>query len=276
MPAALRRKAKYWIYNCVPGFAGRFPYYGTRVHFQPGAPIFRAVCENGIYEPDIVNAMVHFVRPGGTVFDVGANIGLMAIAVLSSCASCRVISFEPSPNSLPYLERTAAESRYKDRWTIIGKAISSRAGVMELAIGRDPLFDGFKSADRLSHPRVIDVQASSLDDEWRRLGCPDVSVVKADVEGAEGLVLEGAAQLIKALHPSFVVEWHEPYLKPFGTPPGLLLSFAQEFGYRIFSLPGGVPVDDAGTLFVQMTTCSNFALVHGDTLGGSFLPGLRD
>jgi FkbM family methyltransferase len=45
-------------------------------------------------------------KPDTTVFDVGANIGLMAIPLLTHVPECRVISFEPSENSVPYLRKT--------------------------------------------------------------------------------------------------------------------------------------------------------------------------
>src|ERR1035437_5241946 len=260
----IRQRAKYWLYNSCPGLAGRFPYFGTRVHFLPGAMIFRGVCEQGIFESDIVNALARIARPNSVVFDVGANIGLMAIPVLQSCPTCRVVSFEPSPNSLPYLQRTAQESMYTDRWIIIGKGISRQSGEHDFKIGppEEALFDRFKSEDRVSEPRAVKVPVTTLDTEWRQMGSPKVSAVKIDVEGAEGLVLEGGIEMINANHPNLIVEWVASYLADFETPVDQLLSFAGKYGYRIYSIPGGVPIDETRTLFVQMMVCSNFLLLH--------------
>jgi len=259
----LRQRAKYLIYNSAPGFSGRFPYYGTNVYFQRSAQSFRVVCASGTYEAEVVNVTTHLVRPNTTMLDVGANIGLMAIPVLRCCPTCQVISFEPSPNSLPYLQRTANESAYADRWRVVGKGVARQAGTLEFAFGapHEALFEGFKSRERLSHPRVVDVPVESLDDEWRELGSPDVSLVKIDVEGAERGVLEGASDLINARHPSLVIEWQQSYLAGFDTSPDWLLSFAAGFGYRIFSVPGGVPIDEPRTLRMQMMSCYNFALL---------------
>jgi len=261
---AVKRHLKYWLYNSVPGFAGRFPYYGTQVHFQPGAGIFRVVCADGGFEREIVSRMVRLSRPDSTVFDVGANIGLMAIPVLAADPRCRVVSFEPSPSSLPYLERTVAGSAYRDRWTIIPRAVSDRSGEMDFAIGRsqDALFEGFANPAAGEH--TIKVSASTLDAEWTRLGQPDVSLIKIDVEGAEGLVLDGAEQLCRARRPALIVEWHADYLRRLGTPVGQILSRARAWQYRIFTIPGGVPVDDADSLRVQMFECSNFLLLPRD------------
>ena len=259
-----RKIAKYWLYNWCPGLAGRFLYYGTRVHFPRGAGIFRVVCQQGIFEPEIINALTRLTRPGGTVFDVGANIGLMAVPVLRSCPTCRVVSFEPSPNSLPFLQRTARESAYRDRWAIVGKGLSQECGELDFVVGwpKEALFEGFKSGKRMSEARVIKVPVSTLDNEWCQIGFPEVSAVKIDVEGAEGLVLNGGVNLINACHPALIVEWHENYLREFGTPNEQLLSFAERFGYRIYTLPGGIPVDEIRTLRVQMMVTSNFLLLN--------------
>lgn len=260
----LKRQLKYWLYNSVPGFAGRFPYYGTQVHFPPGAGTFRVICSQGSFEGEIVSRMVRLARPKSTVFDVGANIGLMAIPVLHSCPSCRVVSVEPSPSSLPYLQRTVAGSAYRDRWAVVPRAMSNQPGEMDFAIGRsrDALFEGFTRPG--SGERSIRVSVSTLDDEWVRLGRPDVSLIKIDVEGAEGLALDGAVQLLRAERPSLLIEWHEDYLKRLGTPVEQILQRARDWQYRIFTIPGGVLVDDADSLRVQMFECSNFLLLPRD------------
>jgi FkbM family methyltransferase len=260
----VRRTLKYWLYNYCPGVAGRFPYYGTRVHFPPGAMLFGAICQQGSFEPEIIDRLVRLARPHATVVDVGANIGLMAIPVLSSRPTCRVVSFEPSPSSLPFLQRTARESTYRDRWVVIGKGLSHRCGEMDFVVGRpeDGPYEGFKSEDRIAGARVVKVPVSTLDEEWHQLCEPDVSVVKIDVEGAEGFVLQGGMELFSACHPVVIIEWHEPYLQRFGTSADQLLSFARNSGYRIYTVPGGVPVDEEQTLHVQMMSCSNFLLLH--------------
>lgn len=261
----LRRRAKYWLYNSVPGFAGRCPYYGASVHFPPGAPIFRVMCEPGGFEPEIVDRLVKLARPGTTMFDVGANLGLMAIPVLRTCDSCRVVSFEPSPNSLPFLRRTQHDSGFGDRWQVVDKALAGSAGQLDFVIGgrADALFEGFRSS-HLPNARTIKVAVSTLDDEWRASGKPAVSVVKIDVEGAEGEVLAGAREVLSAERPAVLLEWHEPYLQRFDTPPGRLLAVASAHRYQIFTVPHGVEVRDAAGLRVQMMACQNFLLLPGE------------
>jgi FkbM family methyltransferase len=258
-----KRRIKYFLYNFVPGLAGRFPYHGSTVHFPTGAPIFREICQRGAFEPEIIDRLRQLAQPGTTIFDVGANIGLMAIPVLRGCDTCRVVSFEPSPNSLPYLQATARESRFADRWMVRGVALSSSPGELDFTIGRpeDALFEGFNSAARIANARVIKVTVSTLDHEWRALDRPRVSVVKIDVEGGEGGVLDGASELLAAERPALLIEWVEAYLSRFGTQPDSLLTLADRFGYQLFTIPAGVPVHDRAALRVQMLSCQNYLLV---------------
>lgn len=262
MPA-LRKHLKHFLFDRVPGFAGRIPYYGTTVHFPRGAGALWALCERGVFEPEIVSRLVRLARPDTTVFDVGANIGLMAVPVLRSCPGVRLVSFEPSPTTLPFLQRTAAGSDFHDRWTIVATGLLDRAGELDFVVGRpqDDLFEGFGSGDRIAGSHSIRVPVSTLDLEWDRLGRPNVSLIKIDVEGAEGRVLDGATALVQACHPAVVLEWHEPYLRRFETPPAHLVAFAKQHGYRIYTIPAGVPVDDDRTLAIQMFDCQNFLLV---------------
>ena len=70
--------------------------------------------------------------------------------------------------------------------------------------------------------------------------------------------------MIRAERPSLVIEWHADYLRRLGTPVDQILARAGQWQYRIFTIPGGVPVDDAASLHVQMFECSNFLLLPRD------------
>ena len=259
-----RQLAKYWLYNSVPGFRGRFPYFGTTVHFPRNAVAFHAVCDQGIFEAEIVRRMVKLARPGTTVFDVGANLGLMSVPVLASSPDCRVVSFEPSPSSLPYLEQTRAGSAHRDRWTIVGSAVAEHAGRLDFTIGsaRDGLYEGFRSGDRIAAAQVISVPVTTLDETWRAIGEPEVSLIKIDVEGAEAGVLAGGGALLERSRPAILIEWFGDYLDRFQTSPSELLIFAKRYQYRLFTVPGGVPIDDQPALVTQMIDCQNFLLLR--------------
>jgi FkbM family methyltransferase len=161
----------------------------------------------------------------------------MSVPVLQACASCRVVSFEPSPSSLPYLERTAAGSAYRDRWTVVGKAVGDRAGELDFVVGsqRDALYEGFRSGDRIAGGRVIKVPVTTLDEEWRTWGEPDVSLIKIDVEGGEAAVMNGATALLERRHPAFSSSGLRSILH--GSTPSRMNCYASPNATTTASLP---------------------------------------
>jgi hypothetical protein len=102
---------------------------------------------------------------------------------------------------------------------------------------------------------------TTLDETWHRLAEPMVSLIKIDVEGAEAGVFRGAAALLGRCRPAIVVEWAAAYLNRYQTPYSELLLVAERYHYRIFTIPGGVPVDDERALTAQMIDCDNFLLL---------------
>ena len=62
------------------------------------------------------------------------------------------------------------------------------------------------------------------------------SLIKIDVQGAEMLVLQGAASLLKSARPALFVELHEEGLKRFGTSVAAILAHLSDLGYEAYWL----------------------------------------
>lgn len=240
-----------------------FSYFGTKVYFPKGSIIFHIACETGIYEWDNLRILKALAEESSTVFDIGANIGLMAIPLLASAKNLRVQSFEPSPNSLPYLERTARESTFATRWDVSGKAVGSALGTSEFHVSNKGMgaFDGFRDTARVPTVDIVQVATTTLDSEWAAAGKPRVSVIKVDVEGAEKMVLEGAAACISQNRPSILLEWNPSNLNAFGVNPAWLLSFAKETGYVLHGMPMVAPITSTIALKVHMALNESFLLL---------------
>jgi FkbM family methyltransferase len=266
MLATVRRTAKRWLYGYTPGFAGRFPYFGCQVYFPRGSILFRAACEQGIFEADNVTLLCGLAEPESTLFDVGANIGLVAVPVLRQCPKVQVVSFEPSPSTLPYLRRTAAGSGFGERWQIVDKGVGLEPGECDFHTARlgDDAFEGRQATGRCPSAQVVRVPMTTLDAEWDALGRPRVSVVKLDIEGGEIDALRGAMALLAGSRPAVLLEWNATNLRPYGVAAVELLHFASRTGYRVHTVPELAVVDGTVLLRAAMSRGESFLLVPAD------------
>ena len=263
LPGPIKAVLKRWYYSHWPGQAGSFPYFGTRVYFPRNSHLFLRVCREDIYERELLRFVRGFLRPGACYFDIGANIGLTSVSFLRDFPECKVVSFEPSPHALPFLLKTHAGSPFNSRWSVIGRALGNEIGEAEFHTGgpENSAFDGLQNTRRGGNKSVIRVPISTLDSEWDKLNRPNIAVVKIDVEGAEIKVLQGGARCIRAQRPALVIEWNPQNLSAAKCPPEVLLNWAANERYQIFSLPAAIPVADAHALKLQMIRTDQFLLL---------------
>lgn len=185
-------------------------------------------------EPELA-VLAELVPRGGTAVDVGANQGVFAYA-LAAIAE-RVVAFEPNPDY-------AAFARFMLR---------GRAEVHQLALadapGRGsfyvPLSDqgmvlhlaGSLKRTHAQFPRIAthEVEIRTLDD----FGLTDVRFIKADVEGSEREVLDGARTTIARDRPRILLELLS------GThqdPGGHTAAICEDFGYDAFIVQHGARI----------------------------------
>ena len=250
-------------------FLRSFSYHNTRVNIHKRCHIFRRWIDSGEYELEHVSILAKLYKPDSYIFDVGANIGLISICLLDNCQSSKVVSFEPSPRTAGLLLRTAEQSRYANRWTVIPKAVGDRPGIAEFFTARSDLcaFDGFKDTGRAGTMERISVAVTSIDAEWKSLGNPRVSLIKIDVEGAELPVLAGATECIEHERPALFVEWNPANLAAYGCNSSRLLDWSIGMHYTIYSMPHLFKIHDEMELKVATLSSVNFLLLSESHYG---------
>lgn len=153
------------------------------------------------YEPDLLNALAPLVSPGDLVLDVGANIGNHTI-FFSLIAGCKVISFEPNPDSLEHLNKSIELNAVADRVTVRPVAVGRKSGKATLveAPGKNL---GMTRVSQSSEGmvRVIRLDAEKFGER--------VSLIKIDTEGMEPDVISGAVKTIETYRPIIVTECNE-------------------------------------------------------------------
>ena len=184
------------------------------------------------------------LKPGGVFFDVGAHHGWVSMWALPLVGQQgKVYSFEPSPANLSILEWHRARNRFS-QWTVVPKAVSDTEAEKEFFLvdtGDSPmnsLTTGGSEAPFMSgrNIRKISIQTITLDTFCSETSMrPDL--VKIDVEGAELLVLRGAAKILNEFYSAIVLAVH-PYWLPTGQSTQHITELLTKYGYRVYDSKG--------------------------------------
>ena len=144
------------------------------------------------------------VRP--VVFDVGANLGLFGRLVRSVNPASYIVAIDP-------WQEMEAHNNHATKFYAM--AVGDSAGTIQLArarwmltacrsagVGESSQSVELKHAGSASNTlhnsqqETWPVKVMTLDDIWCQHGSPDIAVLKIDVDGAEGLILAGAQNML--------------------------------------------------------------------------------
>lgn len=159
---------------------------------------------NGVYDIPLTKYLVKNVKPGSTVFDVGANIG--CFTVLMGYLVGRqglVVAYEANPDTCALLRDNVAMNYLMPQTTIYNKAIYVKTS--EVSLYKTARFHGNTSLkkhdksyfDLFGEERVdeIKVEAEPLDVHLNKIDIIDL--IKIDIEGGEYDAFLGMQGLIE-------------------------------------------------------------------------------
>ncbi len=243
VPLAVRRKLRQLRAAISLRKSGHFVYFGQPVFASMNSVIVERIMREGVFEPEILSAMDSFSAQDSCVFDVGANIGVMSVALLAKRQDLRCVSIECSPFTFPLLRKTQQISSWKERWTIVEAAASDANGTVSFyTSGADRgAYDGLEDTGRGGATQEVSVTAKTIDNIWLEVGKPQVSMIKIDVEGGETLAIRGARLLVETCRPTIIFEWNQDNLKPYGLDAHEIFNLGLP-SYDVFALPSLVKV----------------------------------
>jgi FkbM family methyltransferase len=208
------------------------------------APEWEAFLKKGggaCYEPEVVNAMMRFVKPGDYVIDCGANLGFFT-TILSQLVgpTGEVLAFEPDPKFFARLKANLALNHAENVQTfdtVLWHADEEGVGFYLNELG------GYSSVLHYSCGTTdsLTVTARSLDsfinDEETKF-----RLIKIDCEGAEERILHGAERLLRTGIDCVILEMN-PHLMPhMNTSETIIRDYMRSLGYDLFLLnPYGDP-----------------------------------
>lgn len=145
-------------------------------------------------EPETIAWIAGF-KPGQTVIDVGANVGLYALLAAARGAG-RVVAVEPNPYSFAVLTRNVGVNRLEPVVVPVYAALSNQNGLVALQLSGP----GAGTAGNSAHPATDGggpvLPCLRLDDLVALLGLTEVHHLKIDVDGLEPEILEGGIDLL--------------------------------------------------------------------------------
>ncbi|PKN94563.1 MAG: hypothetical protein CVU44_05630 [Chloroflexi bacterium HGW-Chloroflexi-6] len=168
----------------------------------------------GTYEPELADAVREFVRPGMTVYDVGANIGYVSLLLAHAARpNGRIFAFEALPANVKRIHRNIDLNRIAERITLVPLAVADQGGELTFyvheSVGMGKVA-GSAGRREEHYQAEITVKALSLDEFVYEQGNPIPQVVKMDIEGGEVLALPGMRRILHEHHPLLLLELHGP------------------------------------------------------------------
>jgi FkbM family methyltransferase len=184
-------------------------------------------------EHEVQVALCKHLRPGDVVVDVGANYGLHTLLAARCVGETgKVYAFEPIPANCSLLEHHGRLNACEERILLIRQAASDTSeGTIELYGAAQGLAFSASLGQKDSIQPSLTVPVTTLDACLAgRAGA--IRLIKIDVEGAEGLVLRGAREILVRDRPILIVEVHSFALPKFGSSAAAFRREVESFGYR--------------------------------------------
>lgn len=182
------------------------PAKGLRINLHGSAVAFAT----GAAERPVQDALARELRPGGTVFDIGANVGFVSLLAARLVGPRgRVVAFEPVPQNVAAIRENIALNSID--WVDVREAAVGRAlGSARMIVSDISAFSRLETISVPDHERTrIDVNVVSIDELLSSGSVPAPDLVKIDVEGAELDVIEGMRNTIAEHRPVILCEVHD-------------------------------------------------------------------
>ena len=218
-------------------------YAGFTLVYDRRNSLVGRIKRTGSYERETVEAITGALLASDSriLLDVGANIGLISLAVLEAVPDSVVYAFEPGLRQRSFLAQTVRRNDLERRLHISSLALSDTAGPAQFAVhpSRHAAGDGFLDTGRARKARLVTVETETLDAWWEHVGRPKVAVVKLDTEGSELLVLRGATAMLEVCRPVLFLEIQDENLHVYPFGPDEVHRAVEGLGYSLQPLERG-------------------------------------
>jgi FkbM family methyltransferase len=193
--------------------------------------------------------LLRLLAPDDVFLDVGVHAGSWTIPASRVLTAGHVYAFEALPYYARVLKTTLALLGRRNVTVIVG-AVSDAEGEVEI-VWKDAAGRRLTGMTRISRGgdegEKVRVRALTIDAFRQQHPAGRVRLMKCDVEGAELMVLRGAAATIDASRPLVFCELYDAYCARYGYSSPDVFAFFAGRGYRTMAFEEGTfrPLDPA-------------------------------
>ncbi|MBE7466499.1 MAG: FkbM family methyltransferase [Planctomycetes bacterium] len=213
------------------------------------------------YEPALARAMLAAIKPGDTVWDIGANMGYYALTFAKLAPLANVWAFEPLPVTFGRLQRNALLNGLSNlKLENVGFLDENK----EVDFYFEPALSVRASAANLagdSSVQTVRGRVHRLDDFAQARGLK-ADVIKCDCEGAELFVFKGALEVLGTQKPIVFSEMLRKWSLKFGYHPNDLITLFSRLGYKCYRFEGEKLIFTPEVF--DRTEATNFAFLHDE------------
>ena len=156
----------------------------------------RSIYFGGSYESAESRYLASRISSDSVCVDIGANIGYFTLLMAKGASEGSVHAFEPIPLNTSLLHASIELNGFTNIW-VNQSAVGDRTGEISFVQSSDSAYSSlFDYRSQIPRPHYTGAHRS-LDEYVSHTGITRVDILKADVEGAEGLVVAGASQLLR-------------------------------------------------------------------------------
>lgn len=140
-----------------------------------------------LHEFEDMSFVLHYLREGDLFVDVGANVG--SYSILAASVQANVYSIEPVPHTFEILRKNVCINTFQAKIQLFNLGVGKEQGTLYFTDNLDTVNHVVKQGIK----NAVPVGATTLDILCLN-GVPDL--IKIDVEGFEGVVLEGSKNIL--------------------------------------------------------------------------------
>jgi len=205
----------------------------------PNCGMCTEIIEGGVYDKEIVDALLYYIRPHSTVVDAGACYGQMSVIFSRMVGpSGSVVAIEANHDLYEIVLKNIVENQCPVRSAGEGAVLHAAAwdvGGIDLLFPNADIKNtpyqcygcwGLAMKSSLGYHKV---KSLAIDD----LHLDNVSAIKIDVQGADLRALRGCVDTIRRCKPVIVYEYEPQFSEELGCKEEEYAEFVKDIGYVV-------------------------------------------